>query len=174
MALLGCSLIGLGDPRGEDRKKLIVWVEIDRCMTDAIAAVTGVRLGRRSLKFFDFGKVAATFLNTETGTAFRIVALESSRALADTRFQAVANKKDRRMKAYTGATDTELFSFGEVRVNYDENDKPGHPRRRVTCDTCGEGINDGREVIIAGRQLCRPCSSETYYRAVQSNTRPIR
>ncbi|MBA2732326.1 MAG: formylmethanofuran dehydrogenase subunit E family protein, partial [Acidobacteria bacterium] len=65
MALLGCRLTGIIDPRGEDRKKLIVWVEIDRCMADAVGAVTGVRLGKRSLKFFDYGKVAATFLNIE-------------------------------------------------------------------------------------------------------------
>ena len=166
MALLGCSLIDINDPRGEDRKKLIVWVEIDRCMTDAIGAVTGVRLGRRSLKFFDFGKVAATFLNTETGKAVRIVALESSRMLADMRFHTLANKKDRQMKAYTEATDSELFSFREVRVNYDDNDKPGHPRKRVICELCGEGVNDAREVVIEGRQICRPCLSGVYYKAL--------
>src|SRR2546421_9815115 len=81
MAMLGCRLLGLDDPRGADRKKLIVWVEIDRCMADAVGAVTGVRLGRRSLKFFDYGKVAATFLHTETSKAVRVVALDSSRAL---------------------------------------------------------------------------------------------
>src|SRR5919202_4044832 len=75
MALLGCELLGISDPRGADRKRLIVWVEIDRCMTDAVSAVTGARLGKRSLKFVDYGKVAATFLNRETGKAFRIVAL---------------------------------------------------------------------------------------------------
>ena len=86
MALLGCREIGIDDPRGADRKKLIVWVEIDRCMTDAISAVTGVRLGKRSLKYIDYGKVAATFLNTQLNRAVRIVALESRRALADQRF----------------------------------------------------------------------------------------
>src|ERR671914_2651629 len=85
MARLGCRLIGVEDPRGADRKKLIVWVEIDRCMADAVGAVTGVRLGRRSLKYFDYGKVAATFLNTETRAAVRIVALDEARELADKR-----------------------------------------------------------------------------------------
>src|SRR5919199_3032313 len=95
MALLGCSLIGIEDPRGADRKKLIVWVDIDRCMTDAVSAVTGVRLGTRSLKYVDYGKVAATFLNTETKRAVRIVALESSRALADERYPDIADKRTR-------------------------------------------------------------------------------
>ena len=164
MAVLGCELVGLRDPRGADRKKLIVWVEIDRCMTDAIGAVTGVRLGRRSLKFFDYGKVAATFFNTETGRAVRIVALESSRQLADERFSSIPVKKERQMLTYQGAADEELFHSHEVRVNFDENDRPGHPRVRVICELCGEGVNDGREVARDGKPLCRPCSSDSYYR----------
>ena len=91
MALLGCRLLDIDDPRGAERKKLIVWVEIDRCMTDAISAVTGVRLGKRSLKYIDYGKVAATFLNTETNQAFRVVALESARQLADERTRTLAS-----------------------------------------------------------------------------------
>ena len=46
-------------------------------------AVTGASLGKRTLKFLDYGKLAATFLNVETGKAVRTVALESSRRLAD-------------------------------------------------------------------------------------------
>ena len=61
MAVLGCHLTGIEDLYGHDRKKLLVWVEIDRCATDAVSAVTGVRLGKRSLKFLDYGKVTATF-----------------------------------------------------------------------------------------------------------------
>src|SRR5215204_5400726 len=76
MALLGCRLIGIEDPRGSDRKSLLVWVEIDRCMTDAVSAVTGVRLGKRTLKFLDYGKVAATFLNLSDKRSYRIVAKE--------------------------------------------------------------------------------------------------
>ncbi len=85
MALIGRRLSGIVDPRGADRKKLLVWVEIDRCMTDAVSAVKGARLGRRSLEFVDMGKVAATFPNLESGEAVRIAALEEARALADVR-----------------------------------------------------------------------------------------
>src|SRR5919199_3736017 len=109
MAALGCRLVGIRDPRGADRKKLIVWVEIDRCMTDAVSAVTGARLGKRSLKYVDYGKVAATFLNRETGRAFRIVALDSSRKLADERFPEISEKRERQFLAYREATDEELF-----------------------------------------------------------------
>src|SRR5712664_4429114 len=99
MAMLGCSMVGVSDPRGADRKKLIVWVEIDRCMADAISAVTGVRLGKRILKYFDYGKVAATFLNTETQKAVRIVALEEPRGLADARYPEIEKKSERQFRA---------------------------------------------------------------------------
>jgi len=130
MALLGCHLIGISDPRGADSKKLIVWVEIDRCMADAIGAVTGVRLGKRSLKFVDYGKVAATFLNTASGHAVRIVAREESRALADTRYPLIENKKERQFRTYREASDEELFKVEVVEVEYGEMDAPGHPRSR--------------------------------------------
>lgn len=171
MALLGCRLLGLSDPRGADRKRLIVWVEIDRCMADALGAVTGVRLGRRSLKFFDYGKVAATFLHTETGQAVRISALDSSRALADERYPALASKKERQMRAYSEATDDELFKVEPVLVKYDELDAPGRPRRHVTCANCGEGVNDGREISgTAGEILCRPCATGGYYQVLAAET----
>lgn len=167
MAVLGCELVNIRDPRGADRKKLIVWVEIDRCMTDAVAAVTGVRLGRRSLKYLDYGKVAATFLNTETGRAVRLVARESSRELAESRYGSLPTKKERQMRAYTEAEDGELFKVEFVAVKYDLNDQPGHPRRRVICENCGEGVNDARELHKQGRQLCRPCATnETYYSTI--------
>jgi formylmethanofuran dehydrogenase subunit E len=160
-------MIGIEDARGSDRKKLIVWVEIDRCMTDAISAVTGVRLGRRSLKYLDYGKVAATFFNTLTGEAVRIVALDEARRLADERYPQIVNKKERQLRAYSEATDEELFKISRVSVQYSEMDAPGHPRSRIICAGCGEGINDGREIAQAGGQkLCRPCAFGGYYREV--------
>ena len=53
MALLGLRILGIEDPLGADRKRLITYVEIDRCATDAIGLVTGCRLGKRTLKFRD-------------------------------------------------------------------------------------------------------------------------
>jgi formylmethanofuran dehydrogenase subunit E len=164
MALLGCRLVGITDPRERDRKKLIVWVEIDRCVADAVSAVTGVRLGRRSLKFFDYGKVAATFLNTESGEAARVVALDESRRLADERFPGVLDKKDRQFRAYLEASEGELFKAERVAVDFGELDAPGRPRRRVICEKCGEGVNDGREICdTPGLVLCRPCAFGGYY-----------
>ena len=84
MAMLGCKLIGLDEPTSRDQiKKILVYVEMDRCTADAVAHVTGVKLGRRSLKFMDYGIMAATFVNLETKKAFRIVSTEESRDLSD-------------------------------------------------------------------------------------------
>ena len=171
MALLGCRSIGIEDPRGADRKKLIVWVEIDRCMTDAISAVTGVRLGKRSLKYVDYGKVAATFLNTENKRAVRIVALESSRALAEERYSDIPDKRQRQFRAYSEATDDELFKTELVSVELRDLDAPGSPRSRVICAVCGEGVNDGREVIGPdGDAFCRGCDRGTYYSKTDNPT----
>lgn len=169
MAVSGCQLIGIDDPRGADRKKLIIWVEVDRYMTDALSAVTGVRLGRRSLKFFDYGKVAATFLNTETGRAVRLAALDSSRALADARYASLPSKKERQMLTYTEASEAELFKIEAVTVDFKETDAPGRPRSRVTCERCLEGVNDGRESLGQnGEVLCRPCAGGAYYEVIEA------
>jgi formylmethanofuran dehydrogenase subunit E len=169
MALLGCRLIGIEDPRGADRKKLIVWVEIDRCMADAVGAVTGARLGKRSLKYQDYGKVAASFLNTETCVAARVVALDESRHLADARYPEIQSKKERQFRAYREAKDSELFKVEWVSVEYGSLDAPGPPRARVFCTLCGEGVNDGREVLgKQGETLCRPCANGGYYRIVNA------
>jgi formylmethanofuran dehydrogenase subunit E len=167
MAMLGCDLIGIEDPRGADRKKIIVWVEIDRCMADAVGAVTGVRLGRRSLKYFDYGKVAATFLNTSDGRSVRVAALDESRALADALFQEIESKKERQMRTYIEAPAEKLFKIEEVKVAYGENDAPGKPLQRVTCAKCKEGINDGREIRAEeDKILCRPCALGGYYNSI--------
>ncbi len=82
MSMLGCRLIGLDNPTSREQiKKLLVYVEMDRCAADAVAHVTGARLGRRSLKFVDYGIMAASFLNLETGVAYRVVSTEEARAL---------------------------------------------------------------------------------------------
>jgi formylmethanofuran dehydrogenase subunit E len=169
MALLGCRLVGLDDPRGVDRRKTIVWVEIDRCMADAVSAATGVRLGKRSLKYVDYGKVAATFLNTETNKAVRVVARESSRALADEKFPSIANKRERQFRTYSEATDEELFVSEFVGLELNEMDAPGSPRSRVICAVCSEGVNDGREVITSeGSVVCRSCSGASYYKKLDN------
>ncbi|MEN3331231.1 MAG: hypothetical protein V7641_596 [Blastocatellia bacterium] len=163
MALLGCRAVGVEEPRGKDRKALLVFVEIDRCAADAINTVTGCRLGKRTLKYVDYGKLAATFLNTRTNEAVRIVALDEARDAADRCFPEIASKYDRQLHAYKLLPDEDLFKVERVTVNVATEDQPGRPVSRVPCDQCGEGINDRREIIREGRALCRACAGDAYY-----------
>ncbi|MEK6324392.1 MAG: FmdE family protein [Acidobacteriota bacterium] len=163
MAMLGCQVVGIANPRGADRKSLIAFVEIDRCAADAVNTVTGCRLGKRTLKFLDYGKLAATFLNVKTGEAVRVVALDSSREAADCAFPEIESKYERQLRAYKLLPDEELFKVERVRVSLPAQDQPGRPVSRVQCDECGEGINDRREVARDGRTLCRACAGEAYY-----------
>ncbi|HLF84858.1 MAG TPA: FmdE family protein [Blastocatellia bacterium] len=166
MAMLGCRSVGIEDPRGTDRKRLIVFVEIDRCAADAVNTVTGCRLGKRTLKFLDYGKLAATFLNVTTGEAVRVVALDSSREAADCAFPEIENKYDRQLRAYKQLPEEELFKVERVRVDLPPQDQPGRPVSRVQCAECGEGVNDHREVIREGRKLCRACAGGAYYERI--------
>src|SRR5437868_11897093 len=100
MAMVGLEKLTIDDPRGKDRKRLVTFVEIDRCATDAVAVVTGCRLGKRALKFRDWGKMAATFVDVESGRAVRVAAKESSKELARQADRELADKTQQQMLAY--------------------------------------------------------------------------
>ena len=116
MALYGVRLLGLDDPAGKDRKRLVTFVEIDRCATDAITLVTGCRVGKRSLKFRDFGKVAATFCDLGEDRAVRVVARESSKERARELYPEIDDKNQQQMRAYRDMADEDLFEHQWVRV----------------------------------------------------------
>jgi formylmethanofuran dehydrogenase subunit E len=166
MAMLGLKQLGIDDPRGKDRKRLVTYVEIDRCATDAVGVVTGCRLGKRALKFRDWGKVAATFVDLESGNAVRVVARESSKALATEMHPELATKNEQQMRAYREIADRDLFDVQRVRVTVPPEDLPGYKAPRVVCEQCGEGINFRREVVRDGKTLCRACAGERYWHPV--------
>jgi len=173
MALLACRRLEVAEPRdrlGPDRKKLVCFVEIDRCATDAIGLVTGCRLGRRALKFRDWGKMAATFKNLATERAVRIVALENSRELARERYPQIENKGRQQMMAYRELPDAELFREEWVTVDVPPRELPGYKGERVTCAECGEGVNFDRFVEKDGERLCLSCADPElrYWRPLAS------
>ena len=174
MAMLGCHRLGIGEPRGSDRKRLVTYVEIDRCATDAIGVVTGCRLGKRALKFRDWGKMAATFVDLATGRAVRIVALDSSKQRARELYPAIADKNQQQMKAYREMDDGELFGEQWVEVALGPGEMPGYKGERIACDACGEGINYQRFVERDGETLCLPCANpeQRYYRPVGEQASP--
>jgi formylmethanofuran dehydrogenase subunit E len=173
MAMLALHRLDIRDPRkkllpnGElnpDRKRPVVFVEIDRCATDAIAVVTGARVGKRALKLRDWGKMAATFLdlNAElspnTYKAIRIVALESSKQLARDLYPDLG-KNEQQMRAYRELPDEHLFSEQWVRVPLPASEFPGYKGERLACARCGEGINFDRFIERNNERLCLACAS---------------
>lgn len=152
MAKKGLELVA-----AEDIKDLIVMVENDRCITDAILMATGVRLGRRSLKFYDYGKMAVTFVNLKTAVAWRLYSRGEGDQLP----------KDESMVWALTTSDEELLSWRPVTVDFGLGDLPGPPVRIVQCVHCGETVLDHRDV--PGEQdrenpQCKACALGAYYR----------
>ncbi len=171
MAMLGCRLIGLDDPTSHDQiKKLIVYVEMDRCTGDAVAHVTGAKLGRRSLKFVDYGIMAATFVNLETDKAYRVLSTEEARDLASQYAPEILGKYQQQLEAYKRMPDSVLFKVQEVEVPLSEFDLPGPTRRKVACSRCGQVIRDHREVVENGDNLCKPCAHGAYFKDAREVT----
>jgi formylmethanofuran dehydrogenase subunit E len=182
MALLGLKRLGIAEPKTKDRKRLVTVIEIDRCATDAIAVVTGCRLGKRALKVRDWGKMAATFIDlaapieaageTPTYKAIRIAALESSKARARELYPHIDDKNKQQMLAYRELPDADLFSEQWVQVPLHPREMPGYKSPRIACAQCGEGINYDRETSVvnekgAGRILCQSCAhpESRYYQS---------
>ncbi len=148
---------------GEKDKRLIVYTEIDRCISDAIMSVTKTSLGKKSLKPMGYGKFAATFVNIETDEALRIVDRE-------------ANNKDERSAEETieemiervnGTSGDDLFDVQRVSVKIDKNDLPGKPLEIAKCRECGETVMDGKHHIKGGHTYCNSCFAGSYYTIVE-------
>ncbi len=167
MAMHGLEMLGLDDPKGAHRKRIVTFVEIDRCATDAIGVVTGCRLGKRALKFRDWGKMAATFVDVETRRAVRIAARESSKLKAKELHPEIENKNLQQMTAYREMTESDLFDVQWVEVTLLPEDMPGFKGERIVCAKCREGINFNREVRQNGEILCHGCAGERYYRPLE-------
>ena len=172
-AMLGCRLIGLDEPTSHDQiKKLIVYVEMDRCAGDAVAHVTGAKLGRRSLKFVDYGIMAATFVNLETEKAFRVLSTEEARDLACQYAPEISEKYKQQLEAYKKMPDSVLFKVQQVEVSLSEFDLPGPTRRKVSCSRCGQVVRDHREIVEYGDTLCKPCAHGAYFKNPKEITWP--
>ena len=166
MTILGMKLVGVVRQEEERPRNLIVYVEKDRCATDAVQSVSGCSLGHRTMKFLDYGKMAATFLNIETGEAVRIIAREDTREKAKELFPEMEDRYEAQMRTYMMMSDEELFDVMPVRVNVPPEDMPGRPLRRTQCACCGEHVQDLREVYRDGVALCRACANGTYYERI--------
>lgn len=163
LAMFGMNLLSLEDPAGRDRKRLVTYVEIDRCATDAITVVTGCRLGKRALKFRDFGKMAATFCDVREHRAVRISAKESSKQRAKEMFPEIADKNVQQMTAYRRMPDEDLFDHAWVRVSIPPEEFPGYKGEKRLCAECGEAISFERFEKRGEETICLACAGARYY-----------
>lgn len=164
LGMLGLRLLGFqAPPTLPQLKQLIVFVEMDRCTGDAVAHVTNVRLGRRSLKFMDYGIMAATFVDLASSRAFRIISTEESRDLALLYAPSGLTKREAQLRAYRVMPDAVMFRVQAVQVDLSEFDLPGPTRSKVACGRCGQVVRDHREIIQDGQILCRPCAVGAYF-----------
>lgn len=166
MSMLGLREINIDDPRGKQRKEFYVLVEIDRCATDAIQTVTGCSLGKRSMKWLDYGIMAATFVNLKTGKAVRVTALEEARETSRKYCPTIGDKYKQQLEAYRIMPEDELFKVQQVRLDIPECDLPGRPQKRVQCDKCGDWVQDSRDVAQNDQALCKSCAFGRYYHII--------
>ena len=153
LALKGMELIGTTNP-----KEMIVFIENDRCIADAIQVVTGTRLGRRSAKLVPYGKMAVSMVNTETGAAFRVSVLHLQPEIRHT---------EEAIRKVLLVSDVDLLAWKRVRVSIKPEDLPGRPRRTVNCTRCGEKIFDGRGISSNEGPLCLACAHGPYYEILE-------
>ncbi len=167
LAMYGLDLLGISDPKGKDRKSFLVFVEIDRCATDAIQSVTGCSLGKRSLKWMDYGIMAASFVSSKTFEGFRIIAREEARELSKNYFPHIKDKYQRQKEAYKHMSNEELFKVQRIKVDIPKEDMPGRPIRRVQCVMCGDWVQDCREIMTEKGPICRACANGAYYKIIE-------
>jgi formylmethanofuran dehydrogenase subunit E len=162
MSLLAGELLDLELPRAD--KRLFVIAETDGCTVDGIIAATGCRVGSRTLRILDFGKVAATFTDIHTGTSIRVNPSQQSRAFAFEYASGIRNRWEAMLLGYQVMPAMELFVVQPVQLDMPLSQILGRPGKKVVCEICREEIINGREVRNNDMVLCRTCAGEVYYR----------
>ena len=154
MARLALKTLGIKNPK--EFRDLIVYIECDRCITDAIGTVTDCKIGKRRLKCMDYGKSAASFLNLETGDAIRISRKSYERTPAGVDM----------IEYFKGISDEEMFDVRQVKIHYRPEDLPGKPLQSMICPKCGDEVIDGRQILNDGVETCKACAAGAYYELV--------
>ena len=156
-----------GRPRfSNDRKRLLTIGETDGCGLDGIAVATDCAVGRRTLRVMDFGKVAATLVDTHTERAVRVSPTPASRTLAYDYAPDASSRWHAYLQAYYLIPDEELLQVEEVALLQSIKEILSRPGARAVCQCCGEEIINEREVLTGSGILCRSCAGDGYYRAL--------
>jgi formylmethanofuran dehydrogenase subunit E len=162
IGLAGLRALGFDEPPA--KKRLLVIIETDGCFADGVIAATECTVGHRTLRVEDYGKAAATFIDTETGRALRVA------PALDVREQACASVPEEprhyfaQMQAYRTLPDEALLTVAPVELTTPVEAIVSRPGLRTNCAVCGEEIMNERELLREGLVLCRACAGSGYYR----------
>jgi formylmethanofuran dehydrogenase subunit E len=161
MGLYAAELLGLELPRKD--KRLLAIAETDGCMLDGLSVATGCRVGNRTLRILDFGKVAATFVDIYTETSIRINPSHQSRTLAVQYATEAPSRWEAMLIGYRVLAAEALFNIRPVYLKAPLMEIIGKPNQKTRCESCGEEIMNGREVLRDDLTLCCACADESYY-----------
>jgi len=161
MGLFAAELLGMELPRCD--KRLFVISETDGCTVDGLIAATGCRVGSRTLRIQDFGKVAATFADTYTEETIRLAPKPEARSLAAEYAPGARNKWEAMLSGYQVMPITDLFAIQAVHLNMPLSQMLSRPGRKAICEVCREEIINGREILNQEVVICRACAGEGYY-----------
>ena len=155
------ELLGLDLPQND--KRLFAFVETDGCLIDGIAVATGCWVGNRTMRVMDYGKSAATFVDTQTNRAVRVTPTRESRAVARAYAPDAPDRWHAQLAAYQIMPADELLLAQEVTLNVSLARIISKHGMRVVCERCGEDVINEREVRVDGEILCRACADGAYY-----------
>ncbi|HET6452568.1 MAG TPA: FmdE family protein [Spirochaetia bacterium] len=161
MAMAAVAALGLEVPRSD--KRLLVIAETDGCFVDGVEAVTGCTVGHRTLRIEDYGKVAATFVDTSSGAAVRVAPRSGVRHRALSYAPGEAGHYQGQLAGYQVMPEEELLALQRVQLAVSVEAIRGRANVRTLCDSCQEEIINDRQVTRDGRTLCRACASTPYY-----------
>lgn len=161
MGLLAGKLLGIGVPQRD--KRMFAFMETDGCGLSGVQAATGCSPSRRTLRVMDFGKMAATFVDTETMRAVRIAPSAECRARSADYAPDASSRWHCQLEAYQVMPDDILFDVQDVELTVSMEAIISRPGRRVTCECCGEEIINERETVRDGEVLCQCCAGDAYY-----------
>ncbi len=166
MGILAGDVLGLELPQAPDAKRLLSIVETDGCFSDGVAVAANCWVGRRTLRVEDYGKVAATFVDTHTGQAIRIVPRGDARQLAREFATEARNKWEAMLLGYQRMPTADLFAIQAVQLKTPIAKIISHAGVKMICDVCGEEVLNEREIVSEGTRLCRACAGQAYYQLV--------
>jgi formylmethanofuran dehydrogenase subunit E len=141
-------------------KDLMVFVEIDRCMADAVQSVTGCSLGKKSLKHMEYGKFASTFYNVSTGKGIRITDVDANKD------NSIEESTEELIERFKNTKNEELFKVQNVKIRLDSNELGGSHGDRAFCSLCKERVMDNMHILRNGKIFCKSCAEKSYYELI--------